>query len=787
MNQRMLECYPKTARCWLALGCIVLSGWCLLAPLVLAETIDFVRDVRPILSEHCFKCHGFDDPARQAGLRLDTLDGMRMRLASGHSAVVPGGLAQSELISRITSADDALRMPPADVAEPLTEHQIQILTDWIGQGAVWSDHWAFISPVRQGLPKLSDNTWPINTIDSFILSALEQRRIRPSVVADRSTLLRRLSLDLIGLPPDLSEMEQSTASSSPDFYERAVDRLLASPHYGERMARRWLDLARYADSSGYANDRRRSIWPYRDWVVSALNADLPFDQFTIEQLAGDLLPNAAPDQVIASGFHRNTPHQYEGGSDPEQYRVERVKNRVDTTGTVWLGMTVACAQCHTHKHDPIAQREYYELYAFFNSADELQLPIASASQQQALSTVSEKIATLRAELEQFEEAQQPQKLKDQWESLKKSRDKIQQSVPTTLVMQELPEPRATFLQIRGDFLDPGDPVQPGTPVQLHTFLPSAEPLANRLDLAVWLVQPDNPLTGRVTVNRAWQHFMGMGIVETESDFGHQGSLPTHPQLLDWLAREFVDGGFSLKRLHREIVRSATYRQVSHVRQDLVELDPRNRLFARQSRHRVEGEVIRDIALTASGLLSRQMGGPSVFPPIPPNVMGTSSANHKWPTSSGPDRYRRGLYTTIYRANVYPMLSAFDGPDRDNACSRRNRSNTPLQSLAMANEPAMDELFRGLSMRILMESLQQDDESRMEFAFRICMGRGPEVHETNRLLEFFRQQRDAYQADPSLAEPFSGADLPPRASHVDLATWYTVSRLLMNLDEFITRE
>jgi len=787
MNQRMLECHPKTARCWLALGCTVLSGWCLLAPLVLAETIDFVRDVRPILSQHCFKCHGFDDRTRQAGLRLDALDGMRMRLASGHAAVVPGGLAQSELISRITSADDALRMPPADVAEPLTEHQIQILTDWIGQGAVWSDHWAFISPVRQGLPKLSDNTWPINAIDSFILSALEQRTIRPSVVADRSTLLRRLSLDLIGLPPDLPEMEQSTASSSPDFYERAVDRLLASPHYGERMARRWLDLARYADSSGYANDRRRSIWPYRDWVVSALNADLPFDQFTIEQLAGDLLPNAAPDQVIASGFHRNTPHQYEGGSDPEQYRVERVKNRVDTTGTVWLGMTVGCAQCHTHKHDPISQREYYELYAFFNSADELQLPAASASQQQALSTVGKKIATLRAELEQFDEAQQPQKLKDRWESLKKSRDKIQQSVPTTLVMQELPEPRATFLQIRGDFLDPGDPVQPGTPVRLHTFLPSAEPSANRLDLAVWLVQPDNPLTGRVTVNRAWQHFMGMGIVETENDFGHQGSLPTHPQLLDWLAREFVDGGFSLKRLHREIVRSATYRQVSHVRQELVELDPRNRLFARQSRHRVEGEVIRDIALTASGLLSRQMGGPSVFPPIPQNVMGTSSANHKWPTSSGADRYRRGLYTTIYRANVYPMLSTFDGPDRDNACSRRNRSNTPLQSLAMANEPAMDELFRGLSMRILMESLQQDDESRMEFAFRICMGRSPEVHEANRLLEFFRQQRDGYQADPSLAEPFSGTDLPPRASHVDLATWYTVSRLLMNLDEFITRE
>ncbi len=750
--------------------------------------IDFNRDVRPILSSHCFKCHGFDENARKAELRLDTQEGLTSELSSGAKPVLAGRPDQSELIARVRSKDASFRMPPDGATDPLSQQQIELLIDWIEQGAPWSEHWSFDQPRQTPLPPVQQDAWAINPIDRFILARLEAEGIAPSAAADRHTLLRRVTLDLIGLLPTLDEIAGFVADSSPAAYERVVDRLLASPHYGERMARRWLDLARYADSNGYSNDLVRSIWPYRDWVINALNTDMPFDQFTIEQLAGDLLPEASQPQIVASGFHRNTPHQTEGGSDPEQYRVERVKNRVDTTGAVWLGLTVGCAQCHSHKFDPISQREYYQLYAFFNSADELPESLSSAAENREFTQLDKEKSALQKQLESVVESARSSELKEQLVALTAEHKRLRTSLPTTLVFRERATRRETFLQIRGSFLDPGEKVLPGTPSRLHPFTMSDGHPANRLDLARWLVRRDNPLTARVIVNRDWQHFFGIGLVETENDLGYQGSLPSHPRLLDWLARDFVDEGFGLKRLHRMIVTSETYRQSSRSRRDLLDLDPGNRLLARQSRHRVEAELIRDVALVASGLLSRQIGGPSVFPPLPPNVMGTSSANHKWPTSAGADSYRRGLYTAIYRANDYPMFSTFDGPDRDNACTRRTRSNTPLQALSLSNNPAMTELFRGLAIRLMKEE-PENDWRRMVHAFRICLGRPPSERETNRLVEFYQHQHGYFAMHPEAAERLVASDGPaakplPKAA---TAACYAVSRLLMNLDEFVTRE
>ena len=750
--------------------------------------ISFNQDIRPILSNHCFKCHGFDEKARQANLRLDTLEGFNSELSSGKRSVVAGRPDQSGLLERLQSLDRSFRMPPEGTTEPLSSQQIALITQWIEQGAQWLDHWSFTPPHYTRLPPIQNLTRANNPIDRFILRRLEAEGIKPSDTANRYTRLRRVTLDLIGLPPMWDEVEQFVADPAPDAYERAVDRLLASPHYGERMARRWLDLARYADSNGYANDRVRSIWPYRDWVINALNDDMPFDQFTIEQLAGDLLPNASQSQFVASGFHRNTPHQTEGGSDPEQYRVERVKNRVDTTGTVWLGLTVGCAQCHSHKFDPISQREYYQLYAFFNNANETKVSVSSTTQQLQMGCLAEESAILQNKIDNIVSSQRPPELSARLDSLTAQRKQLRDSLPTTLVFRERDELRETFLQVRGNFLDPGERVLPGVPARLHPFEPVDDLTANRLDLARWLVQRDNPLTARVVVNRTWQHFFGLGIVKTENDLGFQGSLPSHPQLLDWIARDFVDKGFGLKRIHRLIVTSATYQQTSQLRNDLLVKDPENLLLARQSRHRVEAEVIRDLSLLVSGLLSRKIGGPSVFPPIPPNVMGTSSAKHVWPTSIGSDRYRRGLYTAVYRANVYPMLSTLDGPDRDNACTRRTRSNTPLQSLALANNPAMSELFRGLAIQ-LMEHEPENVLQRIAYGFHVCMGRPPSGREASRLIVFYRNQLGYFTTHPDAADQLLKGEGPaidhlPKA---ETATCMTLSRLLMNLDEFITRE
>ena len=706
------------------------------------DPIDFNRDIRPILSDRCLKCHGFDEPNRKGGLRLDTREGITAPAESGVAPVISGDPSASALMDRVSHADPDLRMPPADAGPPLTAAQIEKLRAWIAQGAAWSPHWALAKPQRPPLPRVRDKEWGSHPVDRFLLARMESAGVQPSLPADRRTVVRRLHLDLLGLPPSPAEVASAVDDVQPDWYERLVDRLLENPHYGERIGRIWLDAARYADSSGYANDKVRSIWPYRDWVVNAINADMPFDQFTIEQLAGDLLEQPTIDQVVATGFHRNTPHQYEGGSDPEQYRVDRVKNRVDTTGTVWLGLTIGCAQCHTHKYDPISHTEYYQLYAFFNSDDEPESWAVDVEKK-----------------------------------------------TTSLVMQPLSTPRATHRHLRGSFLSPGEPVAAITPAALHPFQAQRPNAANRLDLARWLVAADNPLTARVIVNRMWLHLFGAGLVQTENDFGSQGALPSHPELLDWLAVRFMTDGWSMKSLQRLLVTSAAYRQSSVRREDLDSVDPTNQLVARQSRHRVEAEVVRDLALGASGLLAGTMGGPAVFPTVAPHVMGTSSAKHDWPISQGADRFRRAIYTALYRAEMYPLLSTFDGPDRDNACTRRNRSNTPLQSLTLANDPAMLEIAQGLGKRLLSEHAP-DARQRILQAFNLCLGREPNSAERDSLVRYYQQQLAHYATDEKAAGELMGpmfGTVVPQSALAEAAACVALGRVMLNLDEFVTRE
>ncbi|MBL8867162.1 MAG: DUF1553 domain-containing protein [Planctomycetia bacterium] len=701
------------------------------------DAVDFSRDIRPILSNHCFKCHG---PATQkAKLRLDLRDA-----AMKNDAIVPGKPLDSEIIARIVAKDDS-RMPPPEVGEGLKPEQIEKLKKWIASGAEYTPHWAFVPPVRQDPPANG-----LGAIDHYIRQRLDRMKLAPSPEADRPTLIRRVSLDLTGLLPSPAEVDDFVRDPAPDAYEKLVDRLLASPHYGERQARHWLDLARYADSNGYTIDGARIIWPWRDWVVKALNADMPFSQFTIEQLAGDLLPNPTLEQRIATGFHRNTSFNEEGGTDAEQFRVERIVDRTNTTAAVWLGLTMGCAQCHDHKYDPVSQKDYFRLYAYFNNCDEPTVTIGGSPD------LEKKIAELQAKIAQL------QKVGDQpgVDKTKAEIKKVQGKIPSSLVLKERAKPRESYVQIRGDFLRKGDVVSPGTP----SALPS-EKGQTRLDLAKWLVSRRNPLTARVVVNRYWQQFFGRGLVETENDFGMQGSLPTHPELLDWLAVEFMEPKagtpWSSKRLHKLIVMSGTYRQASHGRKDTDVRDPRNLYLSRQSRLRLEAEGIRDAALTASGLLSRKIGGAPVYPPQPTEVFSFTQSKHPWPESKGEDRYRRGLYTYIWRQSQHPLLTTFDGADAQTACTKRNRSNTPLQALHLANDPAFVEFAEGLGKRIVKEG-PADDAGRVRAAYRICFGREPNDAERERVLQY------------AMSLPESDR-------------WNAVGRVLLNLDEFITRE
>ena len=1001
--------------------------------------VSFNRDVRTILSDKCFQCHGPDQEALEADLRLDSFEGATaLRDGFDRPAIVPGDVGASALIERITTHDKGDLMPPPKIKKPLTADEIEVLRRWIDQGAKYEGHWAFLPIGKPAPPTISDPAKAKNPIDSFIRSQQEAKLIAASPEADPHTLARRLHLDLTGLLPSPELVEKFVAAykKNPDAAVSVLaDQLLNSPHYGERWARHWLDQARYADSNGYTIDGERTMWPYRDWVIRAIGDDMPFDRFTIEQLAGDLLSNPTKAQLVATGFHRNTLINQEGGTDDEQFRDEEVTDRVNTTGTVWLGLTTGCAQCHTHKFDPVTHREFYELFAFFNSTEDvnntgptvdvaegelflfdsnpqlsgqlddaqkkltaLNHSSAKAKRQTAwekirlaemANTTGAEWTALNAETFKADGGAPLKKLKDGslfagvgaknetyevlyrpsgnaadeggetptsiaalrlrvlpddglpkrgpglagngnfvlthfeiWQGDEQlivkrvqadhsqpghdvgrlidddeqtgwainigkgsapgakmnteheahfilaepvsiaadenirivlrhnssansnynvgrfavdgsptppagvgddnllaalraesgKRDDAQKKLLSTaftsadterkkadaeiaelkrklgygpsaklMVMRETAKPRETFLHRRGSFLDFDKdlgPLRPGVPAVLPDLKPADEGKpATRLDLAKWLVRDDNPLTARVTVNRVWMRYFGHGLVETENDFGTQGSFPTHPELLDWLARRFIEDGWSMRKLHKLIVTSATYRQSSHARPDLKEIDPLNHLLARQNRIRFDAEIVRDAALSASGLLSTKIGGRSVRPPQPDGIYAFTQRKPTWTEDKGPNRYRRAMYTQFYRSAPYPLLTTFDAPDFQSVCTRRPRSNTPLQSLTLANSAALVEIAKGLGKRLA--ETDGDAKTRIDAGFQWCYARPPSESERATVLTFFENQREHFRKNPDTTKKLG--DTP------EAAAWITVARALMNTDEFITRE
>lgn len=1006
----------------LRIGCfIALVGTTVLAAAARgADRPDFTRDVRPILSEHCFKCHGPDDAARQAKLRLDLRDAAVAKLQSGSAPIVPGKPDASELVRRILSHDPDEMMPPPTANKPLNEEKKRILRDWIATGAPYQAHWAFVPP-KQAVPSLvSDSAWPRNPIDRFILARLVSAGLKPAPEADRYTLVRRVSLDLIGLPPTPEEADAFFNDRMPDAYERLVDRLLASPHYGERWGRRWLDLARYADTNGYEKDRARSIWPFRDWVIAAINAGMSFDKFTVTQLAGDMLPGATVSDRIATGFHRNTMLNEEGGIDPLEFRFYAMVDRVSTTGVVWLGLTVGCAQCHTHKFDPIPQRDYYRLMGFLNDADETEVDVPDAHLLTRRSQIEHKIAAAEAALpDRFPPGGNAgranfEKKREEWNRTESARavrwtrlhpraakatlphlrvlpddsvlasgdesksDRYQvdfdnlpgeitalrlealpdaslpkhgpgrvfyegpfgdfglselnatadgapvhfkaaaQSfasnpggaaaaidgnpltswtvnggqgkahaavfilekplrnvkrlsvgmlfeyyyaaglgrfriaaatspvaadrqvlppqiddllaippnrrsgdqrqalsryfasitpeleaarkeiralheaepvLPTSLVMSERPpeNPRATYIHKRGDFLRPTDRVEAGLPSMFGPV--SQRGPRDRLAFARWLVSPQNPLIGRVTMNRQWQAFFGRGLVQTTEDFGYQGSPPTHPELLDWLAIEFLKQNWSMKAMHRLIATSATYRQSTQITPQALAKDPENKLLSRAPRVRLEAELIRDSELKAAGLLTETIGGPSVFPPQPASV--TTEGTYgglSWNVSSGPDRYRRGLYTFTKRTAPFAMLSTFDAPSGEACVARREVSNTPLQALTLLNDAMFVEIAKGLARDVVSRGAGTPEETARAL-FRRCLTRPPARDELAALLAFRRKALERFDRDPQAAQALvkGNNQFQGRQERAALAAWTAVARGLLNLDETITKE
>ncbi|MBS1824725.1 MAG: PSD1 domain-containing protein [Acidobacteria bacterium] len=751
-----------------------------------AKITFYEEKVKPILRLNCLACHS--EKAINSGLSLETQESI-LRGGNRGPAVKKGAPDESALIAAVKHSGD-VKMPPG---RKLKDEQIAVLEQWVKDGVAMpqsamksrrpgADHWAFQPVKRSALPEVQAKQWTRNPVDFFVLAKIEKAGLTPSAEADKATLLRRVSLDLTGLPPTWKELQDFVADTRPDAYERAVDRLLASPHYGERWGRLWLDLARYADSDGYTIDAPREMWMYRDWVINAFNRDMPFDQFVVEQVAGDMLPNPTQDQIIATGFHRNTPSNYEGGIDFEQYRVEAVADRVITTGSVFMGLTLGCARCHDHKYDPVSQKEFYQIFAFLNNVDEIDkeaerkdfnrpfLPVGTPDQMTAYHAWEAQLQALENELNQFRDTLpgegQPLHpgVVERQKHIEAHRKRIPK-VTRALVMRELAKPRVSYIHLGGDFTRKGSTVEPGV-LAVMPPLPKTEGRPTRLDFAKWLVAKNNPLTARVTVNRIWQKYFGKGIVDTENDFGKMGDQPTHPELLDYLSLEFMDKGWSQKALHKTIVMSAAYRQDSDARPEVKKADPENRLLARQSRLRLDAELVRDSALVASGLLSDKVGGPSVFPPLPPGANSVTQVSREWKTSTGPDRFRRGVYTWFQRSAPHPGLILFDAPDATVTCTRRIRSNSPLQALTLLNDEAYFEFAQALADRLIKEDMKADGE-RLRQGFLYALNRRPVGDEESRLLKLLNAQRDAKKDEK--------------------AAWTAVSRVLLNLDEFMTRE
>ena len=828
-------------------------------PPAAGHKIAFERDIWPLLSDRCLSCHGEDD--QQGQLRLDAR-AIVFRGSKSGPLFEPGKSDASLLIKRLVGIGGK-RMPLDD--DPLTDEQIGLIRSWIDQGADWpaglgspatevNKHWAYIAPQEPVPPDVRNLGWSANAIDRFILARLERESISPAPPVEREGLIRRVSLDLIGIPPSVAEVDAFIADQAPDAYDRLIDRFFTSPRYGERWATPWLDAARYADSNGYQRDGHRTIWPYRDWVIKALNADMPFDQFTIEQLAGDLLPNATLEQQVATGFHRCTTVSVEAGTDEEENRVNQVLDRVNVTGTVWLGTTLECCQCHDHKYDPFTQRDYYQLFAFFNNTPketfqrtkgsasldfggpEIKLPANPNLESQRRQLTADK-ERLEAELEQcisdeasglnawLEEVSDKEKaenaklpanirrmlavapdkrsknqktaLRNYFISVHPTASKLQTEMtdlesrlqryeaPTSLVMTEMAEARAATILQRGNFLSPGDSVSPAAPSILPP-LPEGAP-QDRLGLAAWLVSSENPLTARVQVNRAWAQFFGRGMVLSEEDFGSQAEPPSHPELLDWLAADFRDRGWSAKRLHRRIVESATYQQSSRFRHDLATRDPHNVLLARGPRVRLPAETIRDNVLAVSGRLSSKMLGPPVYPPQPEGIWRvTGLVDNTYRTSEGDDAWRRGVYTVWRRSAPYPSFISFDAPDRSACVVKRARSNTPLQALTLQNDPVYVEAAWSLARRVMQDASHKPLDEQLVYAFRTVLIRQPSPVEQSALRDVYQSSIARYAEDAAgLKELLGNQDFPaPQANAA--AAWFSVAQVLLNLDETITK-
>ncbi len=794
-------------------------------------TIDFERDVRPILSEHCFQCHGPDEGAREADLRLDTEEGL---LGSG--IIEPGQPDASTIMERVTSNDGDERMPPPDAKLDLSDQAIDVLRRWIAEGATWKGHWSLQTVKRPELPAVQQVQWPRNPIDFFVLHQMEQRRLRPSPEEGRARLLRRVTLDLTGIPPTVDEVDAFLADRSADAYERVVDRLLASPRYGERMAWDWLDAARYADSNGFQGDRERTMWPWRDWVIGSLNDNLPYDEFSVWQIAGDRLPQATHEQRLATGFCRNHMINGEGGRIAEENRVEYIFDQVETVGTIWLGLTLQCCRCHDHKFDPLTRQNYYELFDFFNrtavngGGGDPQTPpnmaVPSLEQRQQLEQAQQAIQThadqwntvtlttsvsqteapprpvpepirkilqkdvakrTDKELEQLEKhfaGQQPlvQSIK-RLRQLRNNKRNIEKSFPRVMIMQDVAKPRTTFMLEKGLYNQPGAKVSAALPQAIG--IAAQDDALDRLELARWLVATDHPLVARVTVNRHWQMLLGRGLVKTANDFGVQGTRPSHPQLLDWLAIELVQTGWDVKQLHRSIVTSATYRQTARVDAERLELDPENQWLSRGPRYRLPSWMLRDQALAVSGLLVEEIGGRPVKPYQPAGVWQEATfGKKKYAQDHGRNLYRRSLYT-FWRRIIGPTMF-FDVGKRQTCSVSVTRTASPLHALVTLNDTTYVEAARVMAARVM--DAHGETRQRLNYAFKLVTSREPSAREREIMRSRLKVLHDKYAAQAESARQLIAVGESPVADRhdaADLAAYTGLCLMLLNLDETLT--
>ncbi len=737
------------------------------------DKIDFTFHVKPILSDRCFKCHGPDKNAIEGGLSLNTAQDAYMALGKkkDHYAIVPGDIENSELVNRLFTTDESLLMPPPESNLTLTKYEKEILKKWIEQGAEYKEHWAFIAPEKPSIPKTNNTTWAQNEIDQFVLSQLEQNGLEPSEKASKEKMLRRVCFDLTGLPPSVEQINTFVNNDSPTAYEEIIDSLLNTVDYAENMSAEWMDIARYADTHGYQDDFERIMWPWRDWVIHAFKQNMPYDQFVTYQLAGDLLPNANAEQILATGFNRNHKITFEGGVIPEEYRIEYVEDRAVTFGTAFLGLTLECARCHDHKYDPISQKNHFELFSFFNNIDELGLTPGGAGKiPKPYMTITEKEKNGVLNFVQLQKS-----------SMKE--------VPV-MVMNEMEEIRPSYILNRGVYDQPTTQVYPNTPESILPF-PEDYP-KNRLGLAKWLFHEDNPLTARVTVNRFWQRMFGRGLVASSFDFGNQGSLPTHPELLDFLAIKLKEEGWDTRKILKYMALSATYQQSSKVSKKLQELDPENRLLARAPRLRLTAELIRDQALKISGLLNKEVGGPSVKPYQPAGIWeattgGGGGSTATYITSTGKDLYRKSLYTFWKRTVPPPSMMTFDAASRDLCTVKRQETNTPLQALVLLNDPQIIEASRLIAKNAIDRNTEIIDQ--IKYIFKLATSRSPDEDELSMLNNYYTsmlQKVDEEGIDPQDYLSIGDYEIDESYSKKQLAALALTAHTILNLDETITR-